>query len=483
MRVVYYALGFPAILLMSTGLSYQAPTVASTFPRPLANDVDPRVSIDVTFDTEIDPSTIDPGSFRVFGLWSGPADGDLAIGPGARSVRFIPEEPFFSGEQVTVTLNREILGRDGTALEKGYAWSFRVRTGSGVLSQVEVARFSPRDENEQQIQIYGAHGADTDDDGWSDLAIVNERAHDVRLYRNDRRGGFVEHSRHPLAPSTFPSPSEAADLNGDRFIDLILGGVGSDRIDVLMGDGEGGFRPGVTYRAGNQNRCLAVLDLNGDGWPDVVAAGRVSSDITWLLNRGDGTLGEATRYDPGLDRETACAAADANGDGLLDLFVGSLRGRELAILLSDGEGGLRLSSQVTVEGQPWMVVAGDVDGDGNADVVSANSGGHTVAIGFGDGRGGFRRVDEIEAGLRPLAVDLGDLDGDGDLDLVSSNYDSADFTVFENDGRGGFSVAATLSASSAGSCVVLHDRDNDGDLDITGIDEVDDVILLFENRS
>jgi len=40
----------------------------------------------------------------------------------------------------------------------------------------------------------------------------------------------------------------------------------------------------------------------------------------------------------------------------------------------------------------------------------------------------------------------------------------------------------TLDASSAGSCATLHDRDNDGDLDITGIDEIDDLIFIFDNN-
>ncbi|MCZ6776624.1 MAG: T9SS type A sorting domain-containing protein, partial [Ignavibacteria bacterium] len=31
-------------------------------------------------------------------------------------------------------------------------------------------------------------------------------------------------------------------------------------------------------------------------------------------------------------------------------------------------------------------------------------------------------------------------------------------------------------------CATLHDRDNDGDLDMTGIDEIDDLIFLFDNN-
>ena len=40
----------------------------------------------------------------------------------------------------------------------------------------------------------------------------------------------------------------------------------------------------------------------------------------------------------------------------------------------------------------------------------------------------------------------------------------------------------TLAATKAGSCAILHDRDGNGNLDMTGVDEMADVILLFENR-
>ena len=34
----------------------------------------------------------------------------------------------------------------------------------------------------------------------------------------------------------------------------------------------------------------------------------------------------------------------------------------------------------------------------------------------------------------------------------------------------------------AGSCAVFHDRDNDGDMDMTGIDERQDLLILFTNN-
>jgi hypothetical protein len=470
-------------LIAVAGGERSTPRVVSTSPRTHSTAVDPAAALSIEFDQPIDQASVTAATFRVFGRWSGPARGELEIETDGRRIRFVPAEPFLAGERVMVSVSRGIEGTDGTPLAHGHAWSFRVRTIGGGFDHVETFRIPVRDPGEKTVQTYGAYAGDLDDDGWSDLAIVNERSHDIRVYRNDGSGGFTQPTaRYAVTPGMFPSPSEGADLNNDGAIDLVVAGGGSDVVDVLLGDGAGGFGPTATYTAGPSVRCIVVLDLDGDGFDDVVVASRLSSDLTLFRNLGDGTLGDGIRVDAGGDRETACAVADANGDGIQDVFVGALRSRELILLLGDGEGGLVVSDRAQVDGLPWMLAAGDVNGDGLADVVSANSRGHTASVALGNGEGGFLSVRDYPAGERPLAIDLGDLDGDGDLDMVASSYDSADFTVFENDGQGNYSVAVTLPAPAAGSCTVLHDRDNDGDLDITGIDEVDDILIFFENR-
>ncbi len=139
--------------------------------------------------------------------------------------------------------------------------------------------------------------------------------------------------------------------------------------------------------------------------------------------------------------------------------------------------------------RPWMVVAGDVNSDGNVDVVSANSGNSTVSVVLGDGAGGLQLPQNYNSGANfPLAIDLGDVDGDGDLDMMVSNFGtttpgSGKWRLWENDSSGNFTVVQDFPARTAASCAVFHDRDNDGDTDITGIDEMEDELVLFRNDS
>jgi len=257
----------------------------------------------------------------------------------------------------------------------------------------------------------------------------------------------------------------------------------NDRLSVFIGDGNGGFSSATSYQAGMSVRGVAAMDLEGDGDMDIVTTNRSASNLSIFRNNGDGTFLPAETMEGNGSQETACAAADANKDGILNLFVGALGSNEMILLLGDGEGGLVFSSKLNAGGSPWMVAAGDVNGDGNVDVVSANSFSNNAAVILGDGQGGLLPAVTYPGGNFALAIDLGDIDGDGDLEMVTSNYGSSDWTLYENDGSGIFVNPRTFQASSAGSCATLHDRDNDGDLDMTGIDEIDDLIFLFDNQT
>jgi hypothetical protein len=458
------------------------PQVGSVLPTRHRIDAPPSSVIQVQFSQNIDASTVDAISFRVFGRWSGPATGSFGVV--GSTVTFTPSEPFFAGEYVTVSLSKAIENISGEPMTLGHAWSFWVRPHSASLDLTYVTRYDTRGTAETWVQPYGAYAGDLDNDGWSDLFIPCEQTDDVRIFMNNGAGlytgGFVEIN--PVNMNT-PSPNEGADFDNDGEIDVVVTNVTSDRVIVMFGDGTGAFPIHLPLLAGaTQVRGVGVLDLNGDGWDDIVTASRVSNLTSKFLNNGDGTFAPRVDLEAGVSGETSIAVADANNDGILDVFLGNYNiPRNVTVLLGDGNGGLVAQAPVPTSGQPWMLAAGDLNGDGNVDVFSANSSGNGVGVHFGNGAGGISAVTTLPTGSFPLAIDAGDIDGDGDLELVSSDYGSGRWTVFENNGSGTFVNPRTLNASSAGSCATLHDRDNDGDLDLTGLDEIDDWVYLFEN--
>ncbi|MCH7516350.1 MAG: T9SS type A sorting domain-containing protein [Bacteroidetes bacterium] len=165
----------------------------------------------------------------------------------------------------------------------------------------------------------------------------------------------------------------------------------------------------------------------------------------------------------------------------MDLFVAGIQSDDVALLLGDGNGGFIFSDKVSVGNGPWMITSGDINLDGIPDVATANANGSSFSIVFANSDGTLSSAVNYPTGSFPLAIDLGDIDGDGDLEVVTSNFSTADYTMYENDGTGKYINRRNFDANSAGSCAVLHDRDNDGDMDMTGIDELDDLLILFTN--
>jgi FG-GAP-like repeat/Bacterial Ig-like domain len=470
------------LILLPLLLFAQSPQVSNTTPTNQSLAVTPTSSIVFEFTQPLDPATINYSSFKIFGRWSGPMAFAFSISNNNTTVELLPEKPFFAGESVSVGVSTSLKGANGISLERGYSIGFGVATSGGTLIQTFIEEIPLRFPGEGLIQTYGAYAGDLNNDGYSDLTVINENSDDLRILLNDGYGNYTDITLFDMGVSK-PSPNEGADFNNDGEIDLVVSTAHGNEVRILLGDGAGNFSSMEIYNSGEASRGVGVLDLDGDGDDDLAVTNRDDSNMSLLFNDGTG-LFDVNTLDLDLtgQGETAIAIADVNNDGIMDAFVGCYGSQELAVYLGDGDGDLELSNKKTTNGRPWMIAAGDLNGDGFADVASANSEGNVIAVAFGDGQGNIAEpVHFSSAGNFPLAMDLGDLDGDGDLDMVSSNYASANFVVFENNGFGVFSIASTLASPNKASCAILHDRDNDGDLDITATDEGDDVLLIHRN--
>lgn len=470
-------------LFTMTNMWAQAPIVMSVTPTAHKVNAAADAAITVTFDTEINPSSITNISFRVMGRWSGPAEGTTVLENDNKTIRFTPDEPFFAGEAMTISISKGIQSSTGENLQKGYMWNYWIATSPTEMNIVPIKTIQLRQPGEGLLQTYGAYAGDLNNDSYSDLTIVNETSDDLRILLNDGAGDYNDFELINMGDGT-PSPNEGGDFNNDGELDFAVCTAHNNEVRIFFGDGSGTLTNMETYQTGNGARGLVVIDCNGDGYDDIFITNRLSDDLTMMTNDGDGTFTLSSMNTTGTG-ETACFVSDANDDGIADIFVANYNSRDIGIMIGDGDGGFTLGETVAMPGQPWMIATGDLNGDGIADVVSANSNANLSVALFGDGQGGLSEPIELQApndGF-PLAIDLGDMDGDGDLDVVSSNYGGPTYTVFENDGLGNFSVGAVLAGQNLASCAILHDRDNDGDLDVSATDEGDDVVILFENVS
>ena len=240
-----------------------------------------------------------------------------------------------------------------------------------------------------------------------------------------------------------------ADFNGDGKLDIVVTNrYYSADVGVLLGNGDGTFQAAVTYASGGDAPAsVAIADVNGDGHPDLVVGNTSScpgcTDAAWvgvLLGNGDGTFRPVTAYRTGGFANggvVAVAAADVNGDGRVDIVVGNTCGDSacttkgsIGVLLGNGDGSFRPAVTYGPIASGFSVLIADVNGDDKPDVLASDSGctttavctPSTVAVLLGNGDGSFQPPRDFgTGGYASPAIAVADVNGDGKPDLLVAN--------------------------------------------------------------
>ena len=236
------------------------------------------------------------------------------------------------------------------------------------------------------------------------------------------------------------------DLNEDGNMDLISANGRRNSIEILLGDGRGGFSPGsnVQLESGTNMFSFELGDVDGDGHLDLVTATAIDPPQPvpgrLTMRRGDGKGGFAapgpTLMVPPDPR--VAALADLNGDRRLEIVLSHVRRNFLTIVLNDGTGIFKPRSGPPIDiGMPASaIVAADINGDKKADLVVATVSDKKpyeskIAVLLGDGRGGLKPMPGSPFPAAPGAYSLvmGDFDEDGKLDIAASSFESLTVTV------------------------------------------------------
>ena len=171
----------------------------------------------------------------------------------------------------------------------------------------------------------------------------------------------------------------AADFDGDKKLDLVI--VTSGTLYVELGLGTGKFAGEVfETSAASFPGSVVVGDFNGDKKPDLAVTGNGAQPgndfIDVLLGNGDGTFQTAVGYPVGLGTNSL-GLADLDGDGKLDLIVTNAGitaagGDHVDVLLGNGDGTFQAAAAYGVATSPISLAVGDFNGDGLPDVATAN---------------------------------------------------------------------------------------------------------------
>lgn len=332
----------------------------------------------------------------------------------------------------------------------------------------------------------GAAAGDLNHDGILDLVLADSTTDgsvSVMLGRAD--GTFPTHVEYPVGSN--PDAVAIGDFNGDGKPDLAVAIFGGFSVSVLLGNGDGSFQPSVEYPVSDLGTGIAVGDFNGDGKLDLVVAlsSVPGSGAGVLLGNGDGTFRPEVDYDTGSGASSV-AVADFNGDGKLDLALGT---GDLAVivLLGNGDGTFKPHTQYAVAAGVYAIAVADVNGDGVPDMVVATTvsndvGGISVLVGNGDGT--FKVHQDYAGASLANAVAVGDFTGDGILDVAVTRWNSSGVGVFAGKGDGTFPTRVDYTTGGSGQVgVVVGDFNRDRKPDLVVVNGYGTAVSVLLNAS
>jgi|SRR5579859_84617 len=336
--------------------------------------------------------------------------------------------------------------------------------------------------------------ADVNRDGKPDVVVANVCANNgcpggsVGVLLGNGDGTFQPATTYDSG-GTYSYSVAVADVNEDGKPDLVVTNFYSDTVGVLLGNGNGTFQPVVTYgtagSGGSNPYSVAVADVNGDGKPDLVVvnyvmANYLSKTVGVLLGNGDGTFRPAVAYGSGGVIPLSVAIADVNGDGKPDLLVANfwasfqnLNGT-VGVLLGNGDGTFQSPIAYASGGtggpnSGGSVAVADVNGDGNPDLLVANEGNASVGVLLGRGDGTFQPVVTYgSGGTGATSVAAADVNGDGKLDVLVATSGSTTVGVLLGNGDGTFQPAVTYGSGglNRASSVGVGDVNGDASPDV-----------------
>ncbi len=272
----------------------------------------------------------------------------------------------------------------------------------------------------------------------------------LEVLRGDGNGGFT--SSQTIDEGVQSPPLALGDVDGNGNVDLLVGGL----LKVYPGNGDGTFAQGP-IETNVLAQTLAAKDMMGDGVPDAVV---VQSGVYVVPGRAGSGLELPPSVPSGASPAVDFAAVHVDLSGTLDVVVPQSANGTVSVFLGAGDGSFATGTEYAAGPSARFVIPVALDDDMNNDLVVVDDNGVSVLLGVG--QGAFGPPTDFAAGASPARAALGEFNGDGMIDVVVVGSELA---ILFGDGQGGFGPPSIV-ANGNGHSVAVGPLDADAAQDL-----------------
>jgi hypothetical protein len=273
-----------------------------------------------------------------------------------------------------------------------------------------------------------------------------------------------------------PAQVARAELNADGRTDVVVASPTSTTLQVLLGDGVGGFGAPTAFNVGVGSGVLLVRDLDSDGRADALIGSATGPEVLLLKGQGTGAFAAPVTAVTLQGQAAGLSAGDFNRDGRVDLVATSTAGT-VEVALATTPGVFAAPARINVGGSPGAIAVGDFNLDSRVDVIFGDAGDDVKRM-LGDGAGGFGAVAPLGMGVGTVALAVSDLNVDSRPDVVAARGTSGVVSAAHGNGDGTFAVLPAISTGGQPSSLAVEDMDADGRSDVVVSGVGSDVLVL-----